>query len=280
MRLIHLSDPHFGGENPDAVAGATAFVRADPPDIAIITGDLTLNGLPKEFKAAAAWLAALPRPWLATPGNHDTPYWNLPLRALAPFGRYSRYIGVADGEALDGPGVSVRTLTTARGAQPRLDWSKGAIDLDRCRAAAADMAGEGPDRRLKVAACHHPLTEALDAPVTGGVHRGEAGARLLAEGGVDLILTGHVHNPFVSALPFGDGHTYAVGAGTLSTRLRGTPAGFNCVDVDEETVTVTAMGWTGSVFTPYRTWAVRRRPAGASGPILAGARISGAEASA
>jgi hypothetical protein len=33
---------------------------------------------------------------LVTPGNHDTPYWNLVLRALAPFNRYRRYIGPPD----------------------------------------------------------------------------------------------------------------------------------------------------------------------------------------
>jgi len=275
-RLVHLSDPHFGGENAGAVAAVVDVLRADPPDGIVVTGDLTLNGLSKEFEAAAAWLSALPQPWLATPGNHDTPYWNLPLRALAPFDRYRRYIGAPGGEALDEAAFSVRTITTARGAQPRLDWSKGAIDLDACQAAVRSMADDS--RRLKVVACHHPLLEALDAAVTGEVHRGEAGARLLAEGGVDLILTGHVHNPFVSALPFGDGRTYAVGAGTLSTRLRGTPAGFNCVDVDEETVTVTAMGWTGSGFEPYRTWGVGRR-GGASAPLRDTSRtVSGAAA--
>ena len=55
-------------------------------------------------------------------------------------------------------------------------------------------------------------------------------------------------------LKFGDEHTYAVGAGTLSTRTRGTPPGFNCITADAETITVTAQGWTGSHFEPYRTW--------------------------
>ncbi len=257
-RLIQLSDPHFGGEAKAATAAALAFCLDARPDLVMITGDLTLNGLPREFAAASAWAEQLPKPWLSTPGNHDTPYWNLPLRALKPFARYRRFIGSPEGEAFDANGLSVRTITTARGAQPRLDWSKGAVNLDRCRSAVSTLAAQGPDP-LKVVACHHPLVEALDSPVTGGVHRGDDAAQILARGGVDLILTGHVHNPFVSALPFGDRHTYAVGAGTLSLRLRGAPVSFNDITLKGDCITVVAMGWSGSEFSPYRTWAVPRR---------------------
>jgi predicted phosphodiesterase len=76
---------------------------------------------------------------------------------------------------------------------------------------------------------------------------------------VDLILTGHVHNPFAVPLPFGDHRTYAVGGGTLSRRLRGTPASFNLIEVEPETVIVRALGWSGSHFEPYRTWSLDRR---------------------
>jgi len=258
IRLIQLSDPHFGGVDAAAAAAALDYAREVKPDLVLITGDLTLNGLPEEFEAARAWLQQLPTPRLSTPGNHDTPYWNLPLRALTPFARYRRYIGKAFGEAFDKEGLSARTINTARGAQPRLDWSKGAINLNRCRIAVSEMAETGC-ASVKVVACHHPLVEALDTPVTGGVHRGEEAARLLSRGCVDLILTGHVHNPFVSALPFGDRRTYAVGAGTLSTRLRGAPPSFNDIEVEGDCVTVRAMEWSGSKITPYRTWAVPRR---------------------
>ncbi len=257
-RLIQLSDVHFGGENVEAAEAAVAFVQDHTPDLVIITGDLTLNGLPKEFVAAAGWLKRLPGPMLVTPGNHDTPYWNLLLRALTPFARYQRYIGSPNGVEFDSPAVAARTINTARGAQPRLDWSKGAINLEQCRLTVCDLAAGAPGA-LKVVACHHPLVEALDTPVTGGVHRGDEAARLLAKGGADVILTGHVHNPFASPLKFGDEHTYAVGAGTLSTRLRGTPPGFNCIAADADTITVTAQGWTGSTFEPYRTWGLPRR---------------------
>jgi 3',5'-cyclic AMP phosphodiesterase CpdA len=258
-RILHFTDIHFGGEDVAAVEGALAYAAKDPPLLSVVTGDLTLNGLPREFRAAAAWLARLPPPWRATPGNHDTPYWNLLLRALTPFHRYRRYIGRISGEQFFDADLSLRMINTSRGAQPRPDWSKGAVNLAVADEAAAALRAGAPGA-LRVVACHHPLVEAVDAPVTGGVHRGDLAARRLAAGGVDLILTGHVHNPFATPLPYGDRHTYAVGAGTLSQRLRGAPASFNCISFDQDCATVTCMAWTGSHFEPWRTWGLPRRP--------------------
>ncbi len=261
VRLAHLSDVHFGGENAPAARGAIAAVRAFQPDVVVVTGDVTLNGLPREFEAARAWLDQLPAPVLVTPGNHDTPYWNLPMRALVPFRRFRRSIGPSDRAAFDGAGVSVRCLNSARGAQPRPDWSKGAINLGRLMDAIGEFAAR-PDA-LRVFACHHPLVELDGAPVTGGVHRGAAAAAALSHGGVDLILTGHVHNPFAVVLPFGDRRTYAVGAGTLSVRTRGTPPSLSLITADAERVKVEAIGWTGAGFEPYQAWILPRRSGGA-----------------
>ena len=258
MRILHLSDVHFGGEDAAPTAAALDFAAAWRPTLTVFSGDVTLNGLPREFRTGRGWLDRLPRPMLHTPGNHDTPYWNLPLRALTPFARYRRFIGDPFHGGWDGDAFAIRMINTSRGAQPRLDWSKGAINLGVCRAAAAEVSAAAPDG-LRVISCHHPLLEAAGAPVTGGVHRGAEAAAILAEGGVDLILTGHVHVPFAVPLPSGDHLTYAVGASTLSLRTRGAPPGFNTIEWDDEAVTVTALGWAGARFEPVRTWSLPRR---------------------
>ncbi len=268
IRLAHLSDIHFGGENVDATEAAIGMVESFAPHLVVVTGDLTLNGLPKEFAAARVWLSRLPRPLLVTPGNHDTPYWNLPLRAIAPFDRYRRFIGAPEQAEFVSGSLSAHAINTARGAQPRLNWAQGAINLRRIAGVTARFAEE--EAALKVFACHHPLIDLEGAPVTGGVRRGAAAARLLAQAGVDLILTGHVHNPFALILPGELGRTYAIGAGTLSLRTRGTPQSFTTIEAGAETVTVTAMGWTGAQFEPYRAWPLPRmkstQPTDGSGP--------------
>jgi len=252
VRIAHLSDIHFGGENARAVEAAVTAVAAFDPSAVVVTGDLTLNGQPPEFRSVAAWLARLPAPRLVTPGNHDTPYWNLPLRALDPFGRYQRYIGAPAASALDVPGAAIRALNSARGAQPRLNWSKGALDLKVL---------EGLDwgaARLRVFACHHPLLDLVGAPVTGGVRCGAEAAAALSEAGVELVLTGHVHNPFVVALPGGPVPGYAVGAGTLSLRTRGAPPGFTTLSIDEAQIAIDSLAWTGAVFEPAQSWRFAR----------------------
>jgi 3',5'-cyclic AMP phosphodiesterase CpdA len=91
---------------------------------------------------------------------------------------------------------------------------------------------------------------------------GAAAAEALAHAGADLVLSGHIHAPFALPYGYGDGRTYAVGAGTLSVRERGVAAGFNSIEVEAHEVRVTALAWTGSHFEPTRTWALDRRRRG------------------
>ena len=260
MRVVQLSDIHFGCEDHSALEAATAFTVDAQAALLMITGDLTLNGLPEEFRSAEQWLARLPQPMLVTPGNHDTPYWNLLLRTIEPFKRYRRFVGQPSASRFDIAGLHARMINTSRGAQPRLDWSKGAISLDLARAAAETTAAY-PSHELRMIGCHHPLVEVTGAPVSGDVHRGQAAARLFCEAGVDVVLTGHVHVPFAVALPFGDGHTYAVGASTLSKRLRGAPPGFNLFETNPECVDVKAYAWNGSDLEIVNEWRLPRRSA-------------------
>jgi len=257
IRLVHLSDIHFGGENVAAVQAAAEFVNAGSFDLAIVSGDLTQFGEIGEFEAAAAWLATLSPPRLVCPGNHDTPYLAFWERFVSPFGRFARMIGPVDPQVFAAPGLAVRGLNSARGVQPRLNWSKGQVARGQVRDALDWFAGRAGDFKLLV--CHHPLTEMIGGPMTGRVRGGEAAARALADGGVDLVLSGHIHAPFVWPYPFADRRTHAVGAGTLSVRERGVPAGFNVLEIDAREVRVVAQAWTGSRFEPARTWSVERR---------------------
>jgi 3',5'-cyclic AMP phosphodiesterase CpdA len=260
-RILHLSDIHFGAENTLATAAATEYARSHPFDLLIISGDLTQTGAPLEFEAAARWYAVLPGPKLITPGNHDIPQVSL-ARLLDPFGRYKKRFGSPGSAWFDGAGMAVRAFNTARGVQMRLNWSKGALAEGQAASAAADLS-KSPPGILRVAVCHHPLMEVPDGPMTGRVVGGVRGATRLAEAGVDVILTGHVHTPFAFPLPVADRRTYSVGAATLSVRERGAPAGFNVIDTDAETIRVKALGWTGSHFETDRTWALPRRAAAA-----------------
>lgn len=257
-RIVQFSDVHFGVEHEAAVAAALAHVQADPPDLVLITGDITQQGFRDEFEAAARWIRAMPEPVFVTVGNHDVPYWDLLARLFWPWRRFEQTIGhPAHDHEHRSEGLMVRGVTTARGIQARANWSKGVIDLEQTRRAAVALS-QAPAGALRVLACHHPLIEMIGAPMTGEVKRGRAAAKIFAEAGVDLVMTGHVHVPFALPIGIGDHCSYAVGCGTLSKRERGAAPGFNCVEWDEAEIRVTAMGWVGSRFEPQRSWSLER----------------------
>nr|WP_293348139.1 metallophosphoesterase [Phenylobacterium sp.] len=256
MRLAHLSDIHFGGENKDAVAAAGERIRAGGFDLTIVSGDLTQFAEVPEFEASVEWLNSLPEPRLVTPGNHDAPYIAWAERIFAPFRRFERHIGPASAQTWRQGGVAVRGVNTARGAQPRLNWSKGQIAARQARAAAEWFE---PADQLRIVVVHHPLVEMMGGPMTARVWGGEKAAETFAAARVDLVLSGHIHAPFAWPYPHRDGRTYAVGAGTLSVRERGVPPGYNEVEVEDGCIRVTALAWKGSHYEPYRTWALDRR---------------------
>lgn len=275
-RILQFSDVHFGCEHRRATAAALDYAHTTPADLTLITGDVTQGGHPDEFRAAGAWIRAMPEPTFVVVGNHDVPYWDAMARLFWPWREFESTIGhpAHDHQFLDGS-LMVRGVTTARGWQARLNWSKGVIDLDQTRR-AAEALRRAPPGALRVLACHHPLIEMVGAPMTGEVRRGPAAAHIFAEAGVDLIMTGHVHVPFALPIELSDRYSYAVGCGTLSLRERGALPGFNQVDWDSETIVVTAMGWTGDRFEPQQVWRLPRRQdtraaATAPDPHVAGA---------
>ena len=258
IRLLHFTDVHFGIEDTAACDLAVDFAHAARPDLVVVSGDITQKGLRGEFRDAAAWLARLPKPQIICPGNHDVPYYHTIGRIAYPWRRFDRVIGTAWRHGVNLPGLAVQSLNSARGLQLRLNWSKGVVDLSDVDTAIARLR-RAPAEALRVFVLHHPLVEVTGTPMTAETQRGRAAAEALCAGEVDLIMTGHIHSPFANTLPYGDGKTIATGASTLSRRIRGTPAGFNQLDIDEDTVTVTAMAWKNGGYCTERTWVLSRR---------------------
>ncbi len=258
IRLLQFSDIHFGGENAAAVEAARLFAHATPFDLLVLSGDITRFGHEDEFGAAGRWVTSLPRPWLSTPGNHDTPWMGLLERVTRPFQSYAQAIGPVEA-GFSCPGMAVQAINTARGWQIRLNWSKGEISRRQAVDAVNRLSRASPES-ARVLVCHHPLVEPAGEPITARVRGGERAARRLVAAGVDVILSGHLHTPFVQPLPFGDQLTYAVGAGTLSLRERGAPPGFNVIDIAGDVLGVTAMAYEGGRLDEYRRWTMPLRP--------------------
>ncbi len=234
IRLFHVSDVHFGAEDRAAVAWFDAIVHAEQPDAVVMTGDLTMRAKPAEFAAAAKWLEGLNRPVTVEVGNHDLPLWNLFARFFRPYRRYAALEKMIE-RPLDIRGVTIVPMKTTARFQWR-NWSKGRVsEGSLARAVAGVKAAE--DGHITIVACHHPLIEA-GTDASAKTRHGAPALAALAAAGANVVLSGHVHDPFDITHKLGGRTIRLVGAGTLSSRTRASPPGFNELRIDGMAVEV------------------------------------------
>jgi 3',5'-cyclic AMP phosphodiesterase CpdA len=224
IRLFHISDLHFGLEDRRALDWVAQAVHDEVPDGVIITGDFTMRARPREFAAAARWIAGLGVPVRIDPGNHDLPYFNPIERLVDPYRRF-RALEATIERPLRLDGLAIVRLGTTAAAQWRLNWSRG-IAASAVLAHTLAELDAIPIATPVLVTCHHPLVEVG----TRGRALTRGGNRALAElarRGVLAVLSGHVHDAFDLIRDTDAGPIRMIGAGTLSQRLRTTPPTFN-----------------------------------------------------
>ncbi|MDQ1229441.1 MULTISPECIES: metallophosphoesterase family protein [unclassified Sphingomonas] len=230
IRLFHVSDVHFGAEDPAALAWFAERVAEEKPDAVIMTGDLTMRATKREFQAGGEWLRSLGVPVTVEVGNHDIPYyWDPFRRFFAPYQRYAAVERMIE-KPLDLPGVTVVPLKTTARAQWRWNWSKGRVSLGSLRRALA-LIEQAPKDHLILVAAHHPLIEG-GTKGTAKTRNGDEALTQLAAAGAHAVLSGHVHDPFDVPVDRNGWIIRMIGAGTLSKRTRKTPPAFNEIRVE------------------------------------------------
>lgn len=230
IKIFHVSDVHFGAEDPDALAWFERCVAQERPDAVMMTGDLTMRARRREFKAGAAWLTGLGVPVTVEVGNHDIPYYWAPFsRLIAPYRRYAALERMIE-QPLDIAGVTIVPLKTTARAQWRWNWSKGYVSSGALRR-TLELVKDVPAGNLIFVAGHHPLIEG-GTRGTAKTRRGDEALAALADAGVHAVFSGHVHDPFDIPYERGDWTLRLVGAGTLSRRTRATPPSFNEIRIE------------------------------------------------
>jgi len=229
IRILHLSDPHFGAADPAVAARFLTQAAELAPDITILSGDLTMRARRGELADARYFVDRLPRPRLVIPGNHDIPAANQPLdRFFAPFRRYRLTFGKEIEPAHSAPGLHVVSINSSKPFGPYPDWSVGRLSREELR--RADQRLSGPPGTFRVLVLHHPLI----APPDHGrdvVQPLPELLDLLAKHRVDLVLCGHFHKSHLAPIGPGGGWQAVVSqaATVCSTRLHGEPQGFHLI---------------------------------------------------
>lgn len=263
MRLIaHLSDLHFGREDPLALAALRRDLEAVAPDLVAVSGDLTQRARTEEFALAHAFLTGLRRPLVVVPGNHDLPLFAFWRRLLGPFDRFRRHFGDERLPAFHDPELAVLGVVTPHAAL----WKRGRLAAPQLGRIAAHFAVV-PRDRLRVVVAHHPMVPGEDP---GGERARGANAALdaLEACAVDVVLSGHHHRSWSGGSGIrrpapGRWAMVMVHAGSaVSDRLRREANSYNLLrcEGDRLTIAVRALGDAG--FAAIATSAFQRTESG------------------
>ncbi len=267
VRIVHISDPHLAAGFPFHSSYLTnkrivgylnlvlkrrkqhkrrlAFamwdaVQALEPDILLVTGDFTNIALEAEFDLALQWIRGFglpPERVMVLPGNHDAyigRVWKDAVFARA----FQQYLpkDVRERWPWDsfpmvqriGP-VTIVGLSSSVPCPPFLAWGRlGGGQISRLRRILEREKGS-----FRVLALHHPVhvgatrwdNALLDA---------DALRATLQDVGAELVLTGHLHRPFVESI-MGPGGVavpvLGVGSASLDHETKRKRAQFRVLDV-------------------------------------------------
>lgn len=230
FRIVHISDPHFGTTTTEKIALLSKTIRELNPNVVALSGDITQRARRDQFLAARSFCDSLTNiPIMAVPGNHDIPLYNMPARLFYPYFGFRRYLKFPLNERRSFGDIELLGLNSTgrfriiQGELHRRELSK----LTEFSSAA----------KFRIVMCHHPM----DCPkgtdeknilkcVVDDLPRFE-------EAKVDLVLSGHIHDPMarLSSIRYKDTRRPMpiVLAGTcLSSRTRSdAPNSFNLIEV-------------------------------------------------
>lgn len=230
--VLHLSDLHFGSAHARARARTLlGVIDALRPDLVVVSGDLTQRARSTEFAEARDFLDAMRAPRVVVPGNHDVPLWNVARRLLSPLGKWHRHLGATTTTSFLDAGLAVVGIDSTR----RLGLKGGIVASDDLWAVARTLHGAA-EGACRIVVAHHPLEHATTAGAGGTAMGGRRALHGLARLGVELVLSGHLHESGtfrpVDRLSGLDGPILLVNAGTATShRGRRSERDVNCFNL-------------------------------------------------
>src|SRR5918995_911234 len=221
MQIVQLSDLHIGGLfKEDAFNTIVNEVNELSPDVVIISGDLTDDGLIFQFQQARTLIQKLNcSNMIALPGNHDYRHTGYLL--------FKKFFPFRPSNAYEFNKTLIITLATARP-----DRDEGEVGHRQNLWLEKILSDEKYKKKTKIVAMHHHL---IGVPDTGTdkiviVDAGDI-LRTCLQYKVGLVLCGHKHRPWLWNLETLD---IAYAGTASSTRFRGfTKNTYNIIEISD-----------------------------------------------
>lgn len=215
--IAQISDLHVGesGYRRDMIETAVVEINKLKPELVVVCGDLTWNGIREQFLEAQDLLRLIESPKLFTMGNHD-----------------ASNVGYLIFEELFGPRFSEFQDDTI--FVMAVDSSEPDLDTGHIGREGRSVISKGFDKAdenlFKIFALHHHL---VPVPRSGRERDSMVDAgdmlELLMHKGVGLILSGHRHYPWVWRL---ENMVLSYSGTSGSPRLRGSPCqNYNIINI-------------------------------------------------
>ncbi len=261
MKIVHLSDLHFGTEESWVVEALLNAITEISPDLVIVSGDFTQIGSKKEFQMARDFLQTLSHDSETTPicvpGNHDVPARDIFERFFSPYKKYKNYITRDMNPVFENAQVLVAGLNSARRALPHWNWANGAISAKQRSRLQTIYHPEEP--RWTICTFHHPIHKVDDMPLDVTVFGRKRTLQVIQDLKIDLVLTGHVHHASVITRGDENHQTVYLSASTaLSSRTRGQENGFNVITLNKHSMNIETFKLEDKQFVQSHTMEIKK----------------------
>lgn len=222
VRLVQISDIHVGGQfNEEIFDQAVEEINKLNPSVIVATGDLTNEGLLKEYEKCKVKFSQFGAEKIITiSGNHD--YRNT---GYLLFKKYFPFDSINE---LDENTVLV-TIGTARP-----DRDEGEVGYRQNLWLERTL--KKYEGKTKILAMHHHLIGVPDTGTDRTVMDSGDVLRTALDGKIDLVICGHKHRPWI----WNFGNLSIANAGTVSSeRMRGLFENtYNIITIEKNLITV------------------------------------------
>lgn len=192
--IIHCSDLHFGhGFLPQRAEDLIRHINEVKPDLAIVSGDLTMRARTEQFRAARAFLLKIHAPILVVPGNHDVPLYKFWERMTHPFRNYKELIADLNSGPVQLSNVAFFGLNTVNPHRHQ----QGKFRASELSAMENWAAQQGDRWRIVVVHQHFANIPGHERP--GVFPHGDRALQRMSDAGIHAVLHGHVHYQHVAS---------------------------------------------------------------------------------